>query len=143
MDDPLRYEPGRATVAAWLCGIARNHVRRRLERERGWEPLDGADAPRESELQAVTADPVADLARAQRIDQLRRAVLSLPVPYREVIVLCELQEMSYAEAAAAIGCALGTVRSRLHRGRALLSGAVRAADEQPGRPRLRSVRCIA
>jgi RNA polymerase sigma-70 factor (ECF subfamily) len=142
MDDPRRYEAGRATVVAWLCGIARNHVRRRLERERGWEPLDGHDGSG-TDLPAMVADPVADLTRAQRIDLLRRAILSLPVPYREAVVLCDLQEMSYADAAAAIGCAIGTIRSRLHRGRALLAGEIRAADEQPGRPRLRGVRCFA
>src|SRR5919108_2244180 len=40
MRDPQRFEPGRATVVAWLCGIARNHVRRRLERDRGHQSLD-------------------------------------------------------------------------------------------------------
>ena len=47
-------------------------------------------------------------------------MLALPAHYREVVVLCELHEMSYAEAAGVLGCAVGTVRSRLHRGRAML-----------------------
>jgi RNA polymerase sigma-70 factor (ECF subfamily) len=51
---------------------------------------------------------------------VRRAVVSLPSRYREVIVLCDLHDHSYAEAAAIIGCAVGTVRSRLNRGRLLL-----------------------
>jgi RNA polymerase sigma-70 factor (ECF subfamily) len=55
------------------------------------------------------------------LDALRRAVLSLPLRYREAVVLCDLQETPYAEAADALGCAVGTVRSRLHRGRALLA----------------------
>ncbi len=50
----------------------------------------------------------------RRVGRLRQAVLALPAHYREVVVLCELHEMSYAEAAAALGCAVGTVRSRLH-----------------------------
>ena len=58
-------------------------------------------------------------------------VLSLPVQYREAVVLCDLQELTYADAAAAMGCGVGTVRSRLHRGRELLAmklGAERADD---------------
>jgi len=50
----------------------------------------------------------------------------LPVHYREAVVLCELQEMSYEEAAAALGCSVGTIRSRLHRGRGLLGERLRA-----------------
>jgi RNA polymerase sigma-70 factor (ECF subfamily) len=53
-------------------------------------------------------------------------VLALPAHYREVVVLCELHELSYAEAAAALGCAVGTVRSRLHRARAMLAAKLRA-----------------
>jgi len=45
----------------------------------------------------------------------------LPEHYREVAALCDLQEMSYEEAALALNCAVGTVRSRLHRARALLA----------------------
>jgi RNA polymerase sigma-70 factor (ECF subfamily) len=109
---------------AWLCGIARNHARRRWERDRrtlrcpkvrdGWSG-DGRQP-----------DP-AELANAE-IDALRRAVLSLPVRYREAVVLCDLQGLSYADAALALDCAVGTVRSRLHRGRALLTAKVRAIE---------------
>ena len=66
-------------------------------------------------------NPAADLVRAEGIDRVRKAVLTLPVRYREVVVLCDLQELSYAETADALGCAVGTVRSRLHRARALLA----------------------
>jgi len=52
---------------------------------------------------------------------VRDAIRTLPPAYREVIVLCELEEMDYADAAAVLGCPIGTVRSRLHRGRALLT----------------------
>jgi RNA polymerase sigma-70 factor (ECF subfamily) len=47
-------------------------------------------------------------------------VLALPRRYREVVVLCDLEELDYADAAIALGCPIGTVRSRLHRARALL-----------------------
>jgi RNA polymerase sigma-70 factor (ECF subfamily) len=57
---------------------------------------------------------------------VRAAVRSLPPQYREVIVLCELQEMDYAAAAGVIRCPIGTVRSRLHRARTLLSAKLAA-----------------
>lgn len=122
MRDAQRFEPGRATVMAWLCGIARNHVRRRLQRDRGHQSLDigGDDLELDARL-ATDDDPLGDLTRAERLAALREAVLTLPLRYREAVVLCDLQELSYADAATAIGCAIGTVRSRLHRGRALLA----------------------
>jgi RNA polymerase sigma-70 factor (ECF subfamily) len=62
-----------------------------------------------------------DLTRAETIAAVREAIASLPPVYREVVVLCELQEMNYADAAAVVECPIGTVRSRLHRARALLT----------------------
>jgi len=56
------------------------------------------------------------------IELVRQAVLSLPSHFREVIVLCYLQEMNYADAAEVIDCPIGTVRSRLSRARSLLVG---------------------
>jgi RNA polymerase sigma-70 factor (ECF subfamily) len=76
-------------------------------------------------------DPLADLTRDEMVEAVRRAVLALPAHYREVVLLCYLHELSYAEAADVIGCELGTVRSRLHRARALLAerlDAMNAAD---------------
>lgn len=132
MRDAGRFEVGRAAVVAWLCGIARNHVRRRLERDRPLQPLDlGADDLELDARLATDDDPLGDLTRAERIKALREAVLTLPVRYREALVLCDLQELSYADAAAAIGCAVGTVRSRLHRGRALLARKLAVPAEQP------------
>jgi RNA polymerase sigma-70 factor (ECF subfamily) len=120
-----RYQPYRSGVTAWLFGIARNLVLRTRERQRFLAPMIEEDhAP---EL-AVASDPLAGIARRQYVAALRRALLALPVKYREVIVLCDLQEMTYADAAAALGCAIGTVRSRLHRGRALLAS--RLADRK-------------
>lgn len=117
--DAHRFEPGRAAVAAWLCGIARNFVRRRLTLDRAMASLDDEESG--EAVPAVTIDPLEDLTSAERIDALRRGVLSLPLRYREAVVLCDLQEMSYVDAAQALGCPVGTVRSRLSRGRALLT----------------------
>jgi len=72
--------------------------------------------------QILTAgdDPFLDLARDEIVDLVRQAVLSLPAHFREVIVLCHLQEMSYTEVSEVIDCPIGTVRSRLNRARTLL-----------------------
>jgi RNA polymerase sigma-70 factor, ECF subfamily len=123
-----RFDPALGTPSAYLFGIARNQVLRRLEKDRMLVPFpDPDEAPRDLQSKtggnghhATSVAPV-DLARKQTIDRVREAVLSLPGHYREVVVLCDLQEMSYEEAAAALECAIGTVRSRLHRARTLLA----------------------
>ena len=121
-----RFDPRRASVVAWLLGIARNLARRRLS-ERRHEPLPANDAE-----PSIDLDPAEGLSRARQTAALRRALTALPVVYREAIVLCDLQELSYQEAATAAGCAIGTVRSRLHRGRAMLTAAMREDDERTG-----------
>jgi RNA polymerase sigma-70 factor (ECF subfamily) len=126
MREAASFDGRRGTVVAWLLGIARNHARRRLARDRWLRPLGDDVAPRIGEP-AITLDPVDELERAARIDTVRRAVMALPVRYREVVLLCDLEELNYADAAAALGCAVGTVRSRLHRGRALLAAKLRKA----------------
>jgi RNA polymerase sigma-70 factor (ECF subfamily) len=119
-----RFQAGRSGVVPWLLGIARNHARRRLA-ERRHDPLpDARDEP------AIVTDPGEGLDRRRRVGTLRRALGCLPVAYREAVVLCDLQELTYEDAAAAAGCAIGTVRSRLHRGRALLAKALKGSDEK-------------
>lgn len=112
-----RYEEARGSVQSFLYGIARNLVLRRLGRPR-YEPLD--------EL-AAADDLLEDLTRRETLDRVRRAVLSLPEVYREAVVLCDLGEVSYEEAAAALDCPVGTVRSRLNRARAMLARKLRGA----------------
>ena len=139
--DAARFDASRATVAAWLCGIARNHVRRRLHVDRGVATLD--DDSVDAALPVVAPDPLADLTQAERLESLNKAVLNLPIRYREVVVLCDLQEMPYAEAADALGCAIGTVRSRLHRGRALLTAKMQELERAAGPTDRVISRCIA
>lgn len=133
--DAGRYDAGRATVVAWLCGIARHHVLRRLERERSMPTIEMDDEVVQGDAVLVADQNVlSDLTRAEQVDAVREAVMTLPVRYREAVVLCDLQELSYADAAAALGCALGTVRSRLHRGRALLASKL-AIEQEPSTTR--------
>jgi RNA polymerase sigma-70 factor (ECF subfamily) len=136
MRDAARYDRNRAPVRVWLFGIARNHVRRRADQDRQMQPLDSI--AKERDPPAGDVDLLGDLTRAERIATLREAVLRLPIAYREAIVLCDLQEMSYEDAATTLGCAIGTVRSRLHRGRALLAAKLTASDplSAPGQVRV-------
>jgi len=113
------YDPSRGELSSYLHGIARNMARRRLERERGLQPLGD---------EAGGDDPMADLARRERADLVWDGILTLPLHYREAVVLCDLQGLSYEEAASALGCAVGTVRSRLHRGREQLAQRLRSAQ---------------
>jgi RNA polymerase sigma-70 factor (ECF subfamily) len=117
-----RYRAGRSGALPWLLGIANNHVRRWRHR-RLLLPLPAAEAG-DADLVSAEMDPVGDLTRERHQAELQRALLALPARYREVIVLCDLQELSYDAAASGLGCAVGTVRSRLHRGRALLARAL-------------------
>ena len=95
--DAGRYRPERAAVLPWLLGIARNHVRRALDqRPTVTLPDDESTAGR---TLVVEPDPLGGLARRQHVLALRRAVLELPVKYREVVVLCDLQELTYDDAA--------------------------------------------
>ena len=106
-----RYDAARGTVAAFLYGIARNLLLRRRE----------PDSETVADEISGSEDLLGDLTRRETIEQVRRAVLSLPGPFREVVVLCDLGEASYEEAAAALDCPVGTVRSRLSRARTMLA----------------------
>jgi len=140
------FDPSRGSVSAFLLGVARNHVLRRLRVEHLLAPL-GDDSEDDVPLLHATTDlcPLEDLTRAETIESVRKAVLSLPSKYREVVVLCELQDLSYGETAEILGCAIGTVRSRLHRARALLLAKLRPVvnAEEADSATVKSARCFA
>jgi len=143
--DAKRFDPARGSLGGFLLGVARNHLRKRWEQDRRSVRLaEGAD-----ELGHTLAGPAGfgngninggatkngsgngngtsafhnshDLfASLETVGRVRQAIQTLPENYREAVVLCDLEEMSYEEAAEALDCPVGTVRSRLHRARALL-----------------------
>jgi RNA polymerase sigma-70 factor (ECF subfamily) len=121
INKPKGYEPDKGTVAGYLFGIARNLTRRIVQRSRLDLPIDDEafDGSAETAL-ACDLDVLADLSNAELLEGLRKAVLALPEQYREVVALCDLEEMNYAAAAAILECSPGTVASRLHRARAML-----------------------
>jgi RNA polymerase sigma-70 factor (ECF subfamily) len=116
------FDPTLGPLAPYLYGIARNQVRRGLERERSH-----AKEPEPPEPTAPAADdPQSVLAAREDVEALRRVLVTLPEHYREAVALCDLEQLSYDEAAEALGCAVGTIRSRLHRGREILGERLRA-----------------
>jgi RNA polymerase sigma-70 factor, ECF subfamily len=117
------FDATRGTLQQYLLGMTRNRVLTLLQRERHFVPLaveEGEDDQTLFERAAPQEDPLFELSRNERIEAVRQAVLALPLHYREVVVFCNLDELSYEEAAQLIGCPVGTVRSRLNRARALL-----------------------
>lgn len=107
-----RFDPEKGSLGNWLFGAMRRQVFRQLG--------GGAEVELDEEIAAPQSDPLAGLSRSRQVEQVRQAVLALPPAFREVIVLCEMEELSYEDAAGRIGCPVGTVRSRLSRARALL-----------------------
>jgi RNA polymerase sigma-70 factor (ECF subfamily) len=113
LENAARFDAAKGTVRAWLFGCARHVILDRFRLERRWTDQLPEEAGENSSDDHVLLQ--------QRAARLHVALAELPVEYREAVVLCELEELSYAETAAALDCPIGTVRSRLHRGRALLA----------------------
>ena len=133
--EPKKYDPGRGSLGAFLYGVARNRIMKHLERAPRDVSLDAStDAGRvlHPQLQdSMTPARWAELR--ERREHVRAAVLALPAEFRETVVLCELEEMSYDQAARALDCPVGTIRSRLHRGRALLLAKLEMLRDVPKR----------
>jgi RNA polymerase sigma-70 factor, ECF subfamily len=111
MSPSSRYDQAKGSLESFLYGIARNLIR--VVRRQG--PVEEAvDC-------AFEHDILGDLIHSESTAALHRTLRELPERYRDVVILCDLEERSYEEVARLIGRPLGTVRSRLHRARALLS----------------------
>jgi len=119
---PAQYDATRGTLAAWLCGIARNLARKAA----GWreDPTDPGELDGDEAAHGAGAEhdtPLERVLRAEAAEHVRRAIAALAPHYRDVLILCELSELSYAEAAQVCGIDIGTVRSRLSRARERLA----------------------
>jgi len=133
--EPRKYDAGRGALGAFLFGVTRNRVMKHLERAPRDISLetDGEDTRAGSTVLQDSFTPAVWAEQRERMKQVRDAVLDLPADFREAVVLCELEEMSYEEAAQAIGCPIGTIRSRLHRGKALLLAKLELLRDVPRR----------
>ena len=133
--EPGKYDAERGTLPAFLFGITRNKIMKYNERlpreisivERQEDGSGGGLTLRDSFTPAMWAE------QRERLEKVRTAVMDLPVEFRETVVLCELEEMSYEQAARTLDCPIGTIRSRLHRGRALLLAKLEMLRDAPRR----------
>jgi RNA polymerase sigma-70 factor (ECF subfamily) len=133
--EPSKYDADRGTLPAFLFGIARNKVMKHNERlprefslvERAEDGSGGGITLRDPFTPAMWAE------QRERLEKVRTAVMELPVEFRETVVLCELEELSYQQAAEVLDCPIGTIRSRLHRGRALLLAKLEMLRDAPQR----------
>jgi RNA polymerase sigma-70 factor (ECF subfamily) len=133
--EPGKYDTERGTLPAFLFGITRNKIMKYNERlpreislvERQEDGSGGGLTLRDSFTPAMWAE------QRERLEKVRAAVMELPIEFRETVVLCELEEMSYDQAARVLDCPIGTIRSRLHRGRALLLAKLEMLRDAPRR----------
>lgn len=129
------FREDRGEVGAFAFGIARNLVRRIERRERAYQPL-----PHEEDLESLPGRLISkpevitgELVRTERAGRVQAAIASLPDHYRQAVVLCDLCELTYEEAATRLQCAVGTIRSRLSRAHALLAKKLEPLKENQSR----------
>ena len=114
---PNLFDPAQGSVFGYLCGVLRHRVSRHFRQQKRWVELPDEHAARADQH----PHPADEIARSEASAEFRRALLELPLQHREVIALCDLEELPYHVVAAILDCPIGTVRSRLHRARALLT----------------------
>ena len=116
------YREERGDVGAFAFGIARNFIRRIERRESKYEPIPDGDSASTlpGDLISESESVARELMRNEVAAQVQAAIASLPDHYRQAVVLCDLCELSYEQAASRLHCAVGTIRSRLNRAHAIL-----------------------
>jgi RNA polymerase sigma-70 factor (ECF subfamily) len=141
-----QFEPG-TNLRAWLHTIERSLFISGCRRERRVPPMRSLDHVEESALSdprgtGISPSAEQELLRHWVSEDIVAALQALPEPYRAAVLLSDVEGLSYAEIAQAMGCALGTVMSRLHRGRSLLRRALGGPDDDPGAPATVSIDAI-
>jgi RNA polymerase sigma-70 factor, ECF subfamily len=111
------YQPG--SFEGWLWRITRNAF---LDGVRKQKRRPTTSLPDEIDRWELAQTPGADVeyARVTLGDDIQKALLELPVEFREAVVMCDVVGLSYEEIAVAVSSPIGTVRSRIHRGRKML-----------------------
>jgi RNA polymerase sigma-70 factor (ECF subfamily) len=109
---PSAFDPERGSLRSFLSGVARKLLQHHARDGRRFQSLSAA---------AHHQAPGAQLDTETDAHDLRKAIAALPEPYREAVILCGIEDKTYEEAAAILDCAVGTVRSRLHRAKVQLA----------------------
>jgi len=114
MSANTRFDETRGSLEGWMYGVARNLIR--VLRRKNVSAFSG-----EPVEQSFEPNILGSLIDNETMTALHAAIHELPDGYREAVVLCDLEERNYDEAARLMGCPVGTIRSRLHRARGLLA----------------------
>lgn len=119
-----RYRPG--SLEGWLLRITTNlfYDRMRHRTRHPTEPLEGLDEARDLPPASPSPSPEETALHGELRDVVSQALAELPYQFRVAVILCDLYQMSYEEIGSTMGWRIGTVRSRIHRGRALLRGSL-------------------
>jgi RNA polymerase sigma-70 factor (ECF subfamily) len=123
LTERFQFDPLRGQLQNFLFGVARNLVLKHEEpRQRQVAlPEAGEDEDAELQLPDEAGEPLARLLGNEAAEEVRRALALLPAHYRDVVILYEMHDLSYAEIAQICQVDIGTVRSRLSRGRTALA----------------------
>lgn len=126
---PQGFDATRGSLGAYLAGVARHALAAHWRTARDEVPLPDGDDGHEGAAEAPSPEDL--LVQAQSGAAVWEALRRLPAPFREALVLVDLQERSYAEAAAIAGIELNTLRTRLHRGRIKLAALLQSDAGSP------------
>ena len=127
---PQGFDAARGSLGAYLAGVARHALAARWREGFAIEPLADDAEPTDAEAGSA-ASPETLLLRRQDSEAVWAALRSLPAPFREALVLVDLQERPYAEAARIAGIELNTLRTRVHRARQKLAALLGADPRDP------------
>ena len=118
-----RFDPDRSAMSTWLCSIARNQLSKHYERNMRYQQADEEEEA--FDPPSLEDSPALLLIRKEAVEAVRQGVDTLPAPLKEVLLLCEFEEMTYEQAAYILNVPIGTVRSRLHRAKLRLQPLLR------------------
>jgi len=121
-EKPHGYDRDQGPLRAYLCGIARYKLLARWRESTPFAALEEEDEAAQDV--PATHSPEAALSRTQHTEALWRAIALLPWVFREAVVLVDIQERTYTEAAQIAGVEINTLRTRLHRARKRLAEAL-------------------
>ena len=121
LTDSFKFDPLRGELRPFLFGVARNLLLKHEAPRHASLPEPDEDGEFELDAGSEAAEPLARMLDNELAEEVRRALALLPPSYRDAVILYELHDLSYLEIAAICQVDIGTVRSRLSRGRAALA----------------------
>jgi RNA polymerase sigma-70 factor, ECF subfamily len=121
IEGKLNFDPLRGALSSFLYGVARNFMLKRAEAERRYLPYQHSaseDDDEEIDVVDTAVEPLEKILASERAEGVRAALVQIAPHYRDVLILYEIQDLSYVEIAHICQIDIGTVRSRLSRARA-------------------------